>query len=167
VLSGAYDLPFGRDKLLGRRAGSWLNHIIGGWSISEIFTVQGGSALGWGNVIYMGGDLNYDPRLIDDTFDTTRFNTLPAQQLASNIRTFPQRFSNLRAERINNLDTALIKNIGLFDRLRVQFRAEAFNTLNHTQFSPPSLTPTSTGFGKVTAQANWPRVIQATLRLVW
>lgn len=167
VLSGAYDLPFGRDKLLGRRAAPWLNRIIGGWAISEIFSVQGGAPLGWGNVIYMGADLNYNPRLIDGTFDTTRFNTISSQQLASNIRTFPQRFSNLRAERVNNLDTAVIKNIAIVEGFRVQFRAEAFNTLNHTQFSPPTLSPTSTGFGKVTAQANWPRVVQATLRLVW
>ena len=61
----------------------------------------------------------------------------------------------------------MIKNIAIVEGFRVQFRAEAFNTLNHTQFSPPTLSPTSTGFGKVTAQANWPRVVQATLRLVW
>src|SRR5207244_10172567 len=137
------------------RASPLLNRIIGGWSVSEIFTVQGGAPLGWGNVIYLGGDLNYNPRNIDGTFDVTPFNTVSTQQLASNIRTFPQRFSNLRAERINNLDAALIKNIPLFERLNAQFRAETFNTLNHTQFSTPSLSPTSSDFGRVTAQANW------------
>ena len=167
VLSGAYDLPFGRNKLVGGNATKPVNAIIGGWSVSEIFTVQGGAPLSWGNVIYLGGDLNYNPRQIDGAFSKTPFNTISSQQLASNIRVFPQRFSNLRAERINNLDVALIKNIPVFEKLNVQFRAESFNTLNHTQFSTPSLSPTSSDFSKVTAQANWPRVIQATLRLVW
>ncbi len=167
VFSGTYELPFGRGKALAHDAGPWLNRLIGGWAISEIYTVQGGAALSWGNVIYYGGDLNYNPRNIDKAFDLTRFNTVSSQQLASNIRTFPQRFSNLRAERITNLDAALIKNIGVVERLRVQFRAEAFNALNHTQFSTPSLSPTLSAFGKVTAQANWPRVIQLTLRFVW
>jgi hypothetical protein len=167
VLSGVYQLPFGRTKAIASGAGPWLNRLIGGWSISEIFTIQAGAPMGWGNVIYHGGDLKYNPRSIDNAFDTSRFNTVPSQQLASNIRVFPQRFSSLRAERIVNLDAAVIKDIPIVERFRAQFRAEAFNVPNRTQFSPPSLSPTSAGFGKVTAQANWPRVIQATLRLVW
>src|SRR5215510_7721581 len=144
-----------------------MDRLIGGWSISEIFTIQAGAPMSWGNVIYYGDDLKYNPRSIDNAFDTSRFNMIPNQQLASNIRTFPQRFSSLRAERIVNLDAALIKEIPIVERFRAQFRAEAFNLPNRAQFSPPSLSPTSAGFGKVTAQANWPRVIQATLRLVW
>lgn len=60
----------------------------------------------------------------------------------------------------------LIKNIAIGERFRVEFRAEAFNALNHTQFSTPSLSPTAADFGKVTAQANWPCVLQGSLRLV-
>jgi hypothetical protein len=33
-----------------------------------------------------------------------------------------------------NLDTSLFKNIRVSDRFRLQFRAEAFNILNHTNF---------------------------------
>jgi len=167
VFSASYELPVGKGKALAGQAPSWLNRIIGGWSISEIYTVQAGAALGWGNVIYYGGDLNYNPRSIDGSFDTSRFNRISSQQLASNIRLFPNRFSNLRAERIVNLDGGLLKNIAIYERFRAQFRVEAFNALNHTQFSPPSMSPTAADFGKVTAQANWPRVVQGSLRLVW
>lgn len=60
----------------------------------------------------------------------------------------------------------LIKNIAIVERFRVQFRAEAFNALNRTQFSTPPMSPTAADFGKVTAQANWPCVVQGSLRLV-
>ena len=99
VLSGTWDLPFGKGKALASGAGRVLNRIIGGWMVNGIYIVQPGPPLGWGNVIYLGGDLRMNPRGIDNAFDTTRFNRDSRQQLASNIRTFPSRFANLRAGR--------------------------------------------------------------------
>jgi hypothetical protein len=36
-----------------------------------------------------------------------------------------------------DLDASLIKNTRLSDRVNVQFRLEAFNIINHTNFNPP------------------------------
>ncbi len=167
VLSGSYDLPIGKGKAFVSSAGPWLDRLVGGWAASSICTFQGGAPLGWGNLIYYGGDLNYNPRNIDGAFDTTKFNTVSSQQLAQNIRTFSSRFSNLRSDPIRNLDVALIKNTAITERVNLQFRAESFNVTNRAQFSNPSLSATSANFGKVTSQANFPRLIQMALRLSW
>jgi hypothetical protein len=39
-----------------------INGLIGGWSVNAIFTLQQGAPLDWGNVIYLGGDLQNQPR---------------------------------------------------------------------------------------------------------
>jgi hypothetical protein len=167
VLSGSYDLPFGKSKAFLGTAGPWLNRLVGGWAASSICTFQGGAPLGWGNLLYYGGDLNLNPRNIDRAFDTTRFNTISTQQLSNNVRRFSSRFSNLRSDPIKNLDVALIKNTAITERVNMQFRAESFNVMNRPQFSNPNLSAASANFGKITGQANFARLIQMGLRLSW
>ncbi len=167
VISGSYDLPFGKGKSLLGHAGSVLDHLAGGWIVNAIYTAQPGPALNWGNLIYFGGDLQLDTRNINRTFDTSRFNTNSQQQLVSNIRRLPSRFSNLRADGVNNLDASLLKNFKIREQLRMQFRFEAFNALNRAEFDVPILNPVNSNFGKTQAQANLPRRIQMALRLVW
>ena len=155
VLSLTWDLPFGKGKA------------IGGWTVAGIYTVQAGQPLGWGNVIYYGGDLKLDPRSIDRAFDITRFNRVSTEQLASNIRTFPSQFSTLRQDGVNNLDFSAIKNNRIAEKINLQFRCEFFNFLNHPTFNAPSLGPASSAFGTITSQANLARSVQMALRLVW
>ena len=65
-----------------------------------------------------------------------------------------------------NLDLALAKRTRLFERLNTEFRAEAFNSLNHTEFANPVTSRTSPTFGQVTSVlAN--RVMQLALRLTF
>jgi len=46
----------------------------------------------------------------------------------------------------------------------LQFRAEANNTFNHTNFADPSANLNDTTFGHITAPANGNRVMQFALR---
>jgi len=169
VFSANWDLPFGRGKRFGPNAGPVLGRIIGGWTVSGIYTVQPGPPLDWEdqNAIYLGGDLNLDPKRIDGAFDATRFERSSQRQLASNIRTFPSRFANLRQDGANNVDFSVIKDFQIRESIKLQYRAEFFNFFNHPSFNQPNRTPTSASFGLITSTANLPRSIQMALRLVW
>lgn len=168
MVSGVYELPFGKGKRFDASAVPGLNWLIGGWQLNALQNLQSGSVLSWGNVIYNGGGLDLHPHQVDGgAFDKTRFNTNSQQQLANNIRTFPSQFSNLRADRLNNMEVSIIKQIPLREPLRLQYRCEFFNLMNHPVFAAPNLSPTSSAFGTITDVVNAPRTIQMALRLVW
>ena len=161
VLSGSYLLPFKNQNRL-------LDAVIGGWMLNTIYAWESGAALSWGNVIYLGGNLNNQPRNLAQAFNTSLFDTASGDQPnAYNYRTFPTSFNNLRSDPTNNLDLSMIKNFRLFERLKLQYRFEAFNSLNRAQFSAANLSPTSKAFGTITGQANSSRVIQMGLRLTF
>jgi len=173
VLSGSYQLPFGKGKRFDLHSGIG-NRIVGGWVINSIYTNQIGAPLTFGNnLLYLGGPLNSNahPGNLDaPIFDVTRFNTNSAQQLASNIATFGSRYGNLRQDGADNVDLSLLKDTAITERVKLQFRFEAFNALNRPNFDTPKSTidnPTSSAFGKITTQPNLPRSIQMGLRLAW
>jgi len=170
VLSGSYEFPFGKGKKFDLHS-RILNRIAGGWVLNSIYTNQIGAPLTFGsNLIYFGGPLANNPHpgnLDAPMFDVTRFNTNSAQQLGSNINTFGTRYGNLRQDGADNVDMSMIKNTAITERVKLQFRFEAFNALNRPEFDAPSLTVTSSGFGKITTQPNLPRGIQMALRLAW
>jgi hypothetical protein len=63
------------------------------------------------------------------------------------------------------LDLALLKNVSLTDRTKLQFRAEIYNALNRANLAGPNTTPTSSAFGTITAQNGLPRQWQLAARL--
>jgi hypothetical protein len=64
-----------------------------------------------------------------------------------------------------NVDAALLKNVRFSENMRLQFRLEAFNALNHANFFPGASIQSinSTSFGQITS-ANGGRVLQLALR---
>jgi hypothetical protein len=78
----------------------------------------------------------------------------------------------VRGPGINNWDISLVKSLGIFERLNLQFRAELYNAFNHTQFSSINTTALFNAagnqvngqFGQYTAAQN-PRIIQLAVRL--
>lgn len=64
---------------------------------------------------------------------------------------------------LNNWDLAAFKRIKIHESHEVEFRAEAFNAFNHTQFSPPQGSIGSSTFGRITNTRD-PRLMQLALR---
>ena len=159
VITGSYELPFART---GRA-----RFLLGGWTLASVYTWESGGALSWGNVIYYGGPLNLQPRDLTAAFDTTRFERASANQLSQNYRTFPQMFNNLRSDAANNVDLSMLKSFHFTERIYAQLRFETFNSFNRPQFAAPNLSPTSSAFGAITAQANTARQVQIGLKLKW
>ena len=167
VASATYDLPFGKGKAKLADTNRVVNAIVGDWNINLIYTLQPGTPLGWGNILYLGGPLNLDPHHVDGAFDVSQFNRASAQQLSSNLRTFPSRFANLRQDGVNQVDFSVIKAFRITEKLKMTYRCEFFNSTNRAIFNAPDLSPTSSTFGRITGQANTPRRIQMALRLVF
>ena len=72
-----------------------------------------------------------------------------------------------RGPGINNWDLSVIKNTHFREHGYIEFRTEFINAFNHAQFSAPNTTVTSTAFGSVSAMAQFPRVIQFAIRLLF
>jgi hypothetical protein len=135
---------------------------VGRLVVNEIYTWQAGPPLSCGNVLYYGGDLHLQPGRVDGaTSDTTRFNTASAQQLASNVRTFPTQLNSLRADGINTLNASALKQFHISEQRFLQIRFEVFKAVNHPKFAAPNLSPTSSAFGSITASTINPRQVQS------
>ncbi len=177
VISGGYELPFGRNLRGVAR------QLAGGWQINGIATFQSGLPIGTpGNAVATG----VNPRLPGDVqsrqrwFNTCTINLTGGRQNCATpdepaafrvqppftLRTLSTRFPNIRTRRPGLVDLSLFKTFPIRESLALQFRAEAFNLLNTPWFGGPNTTLGSANFGVVSpSQANDPRNVQLALRL--
>ena len=174
VSSMIYDLPFGSGKKL--LTNGVAGKIAGGWQVTAYYTAASGEQLGvslvgdWSNVgsttnntrpiRTCNGNLSSGSRSIAKWFDTGCFS-FPGQFHFGNsgrgIITGPALF---------DLDLGLIRNFGLGEKAKLQFRAEAFNAANHANFSIPGRFLGNLNFGVITG-AQPARVLQLALKLIF
>jgi hypothetical protein len=172
VLTGVYELPFGRGRRWGSHWPGVVNGVLGGWQLANIFQYQSGPALGFGNSIFTGNFADI-PLSGGERSRTRWFNTAAGfeidsrKQLGSNIRTMPSRFSGIRGDSMNNWDLSLVKIFSPTERVKLHLRTEFINAFNNVGFDVPNTTPSSTAFGVVSAEVSKPRTIQFALRMVW
>jgi hypothetical protein len=171
-IASTYTLPIGRGKLVDLHSRA-LNTLIGGWLVAGTYQYQVGGPLIWmngstnnpGDYIYMGGDLNSQPRNVDgNAFDTTRFDTKSADQYQYHIRTFASTFGNVRSDGINEFSASIQKRFEFAEKRAFQIRAEAFNLMNHPVFAAANTAATNSAFGTISSMANKPRSIQLVAR---
>lgn len=174
TVNGIWEIPVGRGRRFGSDLSSALDAVIGGWQVQGIFAYQTGFPIGFGNLLFTGDlddiALSSSERTLARWFNTDAgFNKVSAQQLASNVRTFPLRLDSVRADGIANLDLSVIKNASLGAGKTLQLRVEAINALNHPRFPGPNTNPTQVAFGTISAssQLNYARRGQVTVKFLF
>jgi hypothetical protein len=159
VISSSYLLPVGKSRMLGSRLHPALDAVIGGWAISPIARYQSGMPLQFGQML-VKGDAKLEHPTPDRWFDASQF----AQAPAYTKRTNPW-FVGLYGPRYVNIDASLSKFFPIGEKRKVELRMEIYNLTNSIMFDRPTLSVTSSTFGRTTSQINVGREMQYTLRL--
>ena len=77
---------------------------------------------------------------------------------------------SLRGPGYTNWDAAVVRTFPIFRETNLDFRAEYFDVLNHTELSNPGVSnpvASSTSFGTITATQGGPRIAQFSLKYVF
>ena len=149
------------------------NALLGGWRISDISTFRAGSSITPGLSKSFQG-LAARPDIVPGTTTTNGpktwkigstqqwFNTAafqnPANGYYGNAQTGIIRGPG---QQISNL--SLFKQFTIREKHLVEFRAESFNTFNHTNPGSPNATLGNANYGKVTSALD-PRILEFALR---
>ncbi len=186
--NATYDLPFGTGSSLLSGIGPVISRVVSGWTLSTIANLQTGFPF--------SPQLGYNPTGSGDTRNPVRPNINPnfhgslythgdtAQRVAEFFN--PAAFVAPVAGAVGNVgrdtlkgpgyadwDLSLLKATRLTEATRLQFRAEFFNILNHTNLQLPnevvytSATAPSPTAGVITATAGNSRQIQLGLKLLF
>jgi hypothetical protein len=158
VITGAYSLPFGKDRKWGSNWSRALDWIAGGWEISGLATLSAGMPL---QVTQSGGtiwDGTQRPDLIGDPSTSGRvqdrlnnwFNPAAFKQPAADVPGTAPRNLNFRGPGMKMFDAALLKSFRTTEGQRFEFRLEAQNAFNHPVFSDPNGSFGATSFGQIT-----------------
>lgn len=145
-----YELPFGKGKMFFANTPGWANQIIGGWQVSTIMRYRTGLPTTISNAgIYPTNYLNAAIAIVAPG------KTAPAGGAVYNQNNNPSVFGNTntissfvgqypgltgtraitRLDDMINFDFAAAKYFSLpWEGHKIQFRAEAFNALNHVNF---------------------------------
>ncbi len=184
AISEVYELPLGRGKAFLHDLGGFANALVAGWNIDSIVSLQGGFPF--------TPQLSYNPSRNGDTRNPVRPFVNPAFQgpviLGNPHQWFnPAAFlgppnnsgfygnlgrDTLIGPGVATWNLSFLKNNQLNEAIRLQFRAELFNVLNHANFNTPNaITFTPSGVsptaGVITSTSTTSRQIQFGLKLLW
>jgi hypothetical protein len=155
-------LPFGRNRRFGKDIPRALDSVLGGYRLTLINRLTSGRPV---NLTYspssefqVAAPITYRPNLIGDPVTPSGERTIDnylnrAAVVIPTDRSQPfgdaQR-NVARGPGFWQLDLGLHKKFQLFnENTRIEFRAEAFNLLNRTNFGAPNGNISSTGFGQI------------------
>jgi hypothetical protein len=191
--AGVYDLPFGKGHpYLNQGPAAWL---IGGWRIATINIYDSGTPVGIGTSltlpIYASGVAGRVPAYVtsyegwqpnwqggfdpgkDNFFVPYGTGPFPIQGSGTTLNTIGNvtRY-NPKVRLFPNLNENLsvTRQFPIHEKIKLEFRAESFNTFNRVRFGTGSTTLQSATFGVLTgsgSQINTPRQLQLALKLYY
>lgn len=196
AFSGLYGLPIGRGGAILPNAHGLLGQVVNEWQLDWIFSNDGGQPIGdtqgGGNALpnkYLYGCGNYNLLPSHRTWSSYLNNSNP-----SCFSTFPEYTAvtqlpittQLRKPWSQQTQLALQKKFDLYENVKLQFKAEAFNLTNTVIFGGPSMgnpnraiTRNSnvadpnqpgawSGYGTIgSTQQNFPRQLQLSLKVLF
>jgi hypothetical protein len=176
VIVGIYELPFGRGRQFGAAVPGVVNQIIGGWQLNWDVTYQSGWVVNYPNAPQVQpGSAKLSNPTRERVFDTSLWmdpgtgRPVSVPNLTFEMRTFPYLFSDVRRPGYQNWDASLSKYFPIKEDIRLQFRFEMVNMMNHPWFADMASTDvTNAAFGRLNpTQRNLPRFIKLALHLYW
>jgi carboxypeptidase family protein len=172
ILSGTYELPWGKGRKWGSDWGGVTNALLGGWKLGGIFQARTGLPITVidGRARSLQGERGAerpncvgDPKPSDQSLthwlDITAFQVVP-------LGTFGNcPVGVARAPGYQNVDLVLSKSFPMGGERSFEFRLETFNTFNHPSFGPPArdISVPNT-FGVITNTVSAPRVVELVLK---
>ncbi|MCS7026847.1 MAG: TonB-dependent receptor [Bryobacteraceae bacterium] len=159
----SYELPFGKGKRFASGVGSLANRLVAGWQASGFFTLVSGRPMTvysgfntFANVVQSTGSCNGCTRSEGGVFDgpggfiwyfdqntINKFQTPAAGDLGNTGRNF------FRGPGSFNMDISFRKMTDISERFKLELRADMINFTNTPTFGFPTLTVSSTIFGRI------------------
>jgi hypothetical protein len=166
LVSGVYELPFGKGRPLLSSLHPVANGILGGWQMNGIGTFQSGLPLAVRGANNFTG-INFPDVLRDPTlpasqrtpvrwFDTEAFRN-PANFIIGNA---PRSLPRTRGPGLTDISFSLFKTFQFRERFRLEARGELFNALNTVNYNAPNVTFTPNAAGQ-NVNANFGRVLSS------
>jgi hypothetical protein len=152
-----------------------LHKVLGGWEMNAIVRYLNGSLVGAPGGVYSTG---VNPKLSDATyqqwFNTCTLNTSGVRQNCANasqpvafVQLPPYTLATLvglpgiRTEVPTTMDFSVFKTFAIYERMKLQVRANAYNVANTPIFGAPNSTTGVVGIGQV----NDPRIVELAMKL--
>jgi hypothetical protein len=184
AINGNYELPFGTGKAFAHPNSQFASQLVSGWSVASVVTVQSG--------LPFSPQLGYNPSNDGDSRNPVRPSwnpdfTGPVIVGQQGEYFNPNAFITPAAGTYGNvgrdvligpglatMDVSALKVTHIRERLNLQFRAEFFNVLNHTNLNTPNpvvFTSATSGIsptaGLISSTATTSRQIQFGLKLLF